>query len=127
MGKKRYVNLQQCDYNASTTDNFPNVMPNITNPSGAFNTGTNVGNTAVTSPTCGAGGSGYVVAATNSGAVALDLLGHRYINLQQCSYAGGIDDYPNILPNTPNTPFNTGTNVANTAAASLTCGPGAGS
>lgn len=54
----------------------------------------------------------------------------HYLNLHQCAYLAftdtGSHHYTNVTPNTPNTPFNTGTNTSNTPDAALQCGPGGG-
>lgn len=51
--------------------------------------------------------------------------GDRYVNLHQCVYSNGNYLYTNLLSNTPNTPFNTGTNVSDTRDTAPQCGPGA--
>lgn len=50
----------------------------------------------------------------------------RYLNLHQCVYVGSGGHYTNVLPNTANTGFNTGTNVSNAPDTALSCGPGGG-
>ena len=52
-------------------------------------------------------------------------LGDRYVNLHQGVYSNGSFLYTNLLSNTPNTPFNTGTNVSDTPDTVARCGPGA--
>ncbi|MFE7570196.1 hypothetical protein ACFU76_25060 [Streptomyces sp. NPDC057539] len=80
-----------------------------------------------------------VVAAAVAGAIGLALGGiasagppgpqiaERYLNLHQCVYVGSGGHYTNLLPNTANAAFNTGTNVSNTPDTALSCGPGGGS
>lgn len=80
-----------------------------------------------------------VVAAAVAGTIGLTLGGtaaagtpgpriaERYLNLHQCVYVGSGGHYTNVLPNTANTAFNTGTKVSDTPDTSLTCGPGGGS
>ena len=75
--------------------------PNIN----TFQTSTNTsnvdgGNTA----TCGPGQGGYPLQPLNTGAVALDLLAQRWLNLQQCDYffAAGNDHFTQFVPDTPN-------------------------
>jgi hypothetical protein len=124
MGKTRYLNLEQCVYFHSP-NTYTNLLPNT--PTSGFNTGTGLANTAATSPTCNPGGiNAYALQSSDSGAFALDLLGHRFLNLEQCAYFDGIDIYTNLLPDTPTAEFNTGTNAANTAAAGPTCSIGTG-
>ncbi|MEU1815906.1 hypothetical protein ABZ543_12005 [Streptomyces roseifaciens] len=79
-----------------------------------------------------------VVAAAVAGGISLALgstavaeqpgprLAGRYLNLHQCVYVGSGGHYTNVLPNTANTAFNTGTNVSNTPDTALSCGPGGG-
>lgn len=61
-------------------------------------------------------------AATSSHAAA-----SGYLNLHQCVYHGGnaSDRYTNVMPNTGNTSFNTGTKVSSTADSQVACGSGA--
>jgi hypothetical protein len=120
----RYVNLEQCAYTNSAST-YTNLLPNTTSSGGGFNSGTSASNTAATAPTCGSGGAGFSFKAVSGGTVALDTLTNRYLNLDQCNYLTPIDDYTNLLPDTANTPFNTGTSVSTTPATSLSCGPGA--
>ncbi|WP_370417692.1 hypothetical protein AB8O64_02895 [Streptomyces sp. QH1-20] len=119
----RYLNLHQCVYAANGAQ-FTNVMPNTGNT--PFNTGTNVSNTADTSLRCSPGAGGWQLNTYNSAVRALDLTSGRYLNLHQCVYAANGAQFTNVMPNTGNTPFNTGTNVSNTADTSLRCSPGAG-
>ncbi|GAA0448501.1 hypothetical protein ABZ951_27555 [Streptomyces sp. NPDC046215] len=79
-----------------------------------------------------------VVAAAVAGAIGLTLGNtavaeqpaaqptERYLNLHQCVYVGSGGHYTNVLPNTANTAFNTGTNASNTPDTELSCGPGGG-
>lgn len=67
-----------------------------------------------------------VVAAAVAGAIGLPLGGtavagqpraqpaERYLNLHQCVYVGSGGHYTNVLPNTANTAFNTGTCLQHT-------------
>ncbi|MEU8546317.1 hypothetical protein AB0C81_04830 [Streptomyces roseoverticillatus] len=79
-----------------------------------------------------------LVAAAIAGAIGLTLgstavaeqpgprLAERYLNLHQCVYVGSGGHYTNVLPNTANTAFNTGTNASSTPDTALSCGPGGG-
>ncbi|MDK9496029.1 hypothetical protein QEZ40_000366 [Streptomyces katrae] len=53
-------------------------------------------------------------------------LAERYLNVHQCVYVGSGGHYTNVLPNTANAAFNTGTNVSDTPDGALSCGPGGG-
>ncbi|MER5418103.1 hypothetical protein [Streptomyces virginiae] len=122
MGKTRYVNLHQCVYN-SGAENFTSVV-NV--PNDGFDAGTNASNTADASQNCGPGSAGYpyVPQFQTSGLTSLDLLGNRFVNLHQCVYNGGADNFTSVA-NVPNNGLDAGTNASNTADASQNCGPGA--
>ncbi|MFB7175967.1 hypothetical protein ACFCYM_34955 [Streptomyces sp. NPDC056254] len=117
MGKTRYVNLQSCDYRGTW-----DFTTTVTTPSG-YTSGTNVSNTADSSPTCVAPAGGWAYASGNSGVAALDLLGNQYLNLQSCDYRGAWD-----FTTTVNTPsgYTSGTNTGNTPDTSPSCAPPAG-
>ncbi|WP_157537325.1 hypothetical protein [Kitasatospora azatica] len=53
-------------------------------------------------------------------------LAERYLNLHQCVYVGSGGHYTNVLPNTANGAFNTGTNVSEVPDTTLSCGQGSG-
>jgi hypothetical protein len=134
MGKKRYLNLQQCSYrDASGTpnqnDTYVQLVADTPNP-GPFTTGTGASNTPTgTTPTCGAGTpGGYESQAVNSAAQALDLLGTRYANLHGCDYYSGIsvDSFDQFLANSNNPGFTAGTNSKNTPDAVAVCGTATG-
>ncbi len=125
VGKKRYLNLNECVYNALGIDIF------TTN--GHFNNGqpeyfaqTNVANIAQASAICGAGSGTYLFG--GGSVVPLDLLGQRYVNFNECGYnqvgadfltsSGHFDSVSSGL-------F-AGTNTANTAQASAGCASGNG-
>ncbi|WP_043237046.1 hypothetical protein [Streptomyces violaceusniger] len=122
----RYLNLHQCVYSNGQIL-YTNLLPNTRNTD--FNTGTNVASSAETASRCGNPGGGWQEETWNSAEYSLDLTGRsgRYLNLHQCVYNNGQILYTNLLPNTRNTDFNTGTNVSNTEATSVQCGnPGGG-
>jgi hypothetical protein len=115
-GRKRYLNLQQCQTNTGTRWNTQ-IVPS----QGAM---TEVSNTARTTNQCPS-----AVSDTASGFLALDLLGNRYLNLHQCSYFQTGDGWVEGV--TPNAWAGTGldaySNTSNTAAVAQSCGPnGAG-
>jgi hypothetical protein len=123
----RYLNLHQCTYNGPGGSLYTNHLPNT--PNRAFNTGTSVSGTAETTLSCGPGSGVWTLNTANSAVYTIDLTGNsgRYLNLDQCTYNGpGGSLYSNLLPNTPNTPFNTGTSVSATPQTTLSCGPGSG-
>jgi hypothetical protein len=126
MGKKRYLNLEQCAY-SDLDDTYVQVVADTPN-TGAYTTSTNTSNTnGGTTADCGAGGS-LLHQPTNSGAVALDLLAHRYVNLHDCDYynAAAQDSFDQFQPNSVNGsgPFTAATNSSNTADAAPICGGG---
>jgi hypothetical protein len=129
MGKKRYLNLNQCAFNEPVnTDAYVQVVADTPHP-GPFTTGTNTSNTAdpITGG-CSAGDALYPLQATNSANVPLDLLAQRYANLHDCDYyfAGSADSFDAFTPNATNGAplFAAGTNSANTADAAVNCGAG---
>jgi hypothetical protein len=123
MGKTNYLNFDQCTYTAGA-DIFT-VWVNTSNSGGAFDTGTNVGN-STTALSCGPGSGGNTVAPANSGVTSLDLLANRYANFDQCEYISSTSNYTTLAAATSNAggAFDTGTDASNTAQTSVTCGPG---
>ncbi|MEU4588192.1 hypothetical protein AB0F92_40120 [Kitasatospora aureofaciens] len=126
----RYLNIHQGVYQYDGPNGVPvfytNILPNTGN--GPFNTGTNVSaspeNPSATSPgtpKVGSPGGPWKVSHENSAVYSIDLWDktHPFFNIHQGVYQydgpNGPVFYTNILPNTPNTPFNTGTNVSATA------------
>ncbi|MGW7594341.1 hypothetical protein [Streptomyces rubiginosohelvolus] len=120
----RYLNLHQCAYNNGSII-YTNLLPNTANT--GFNAGTNVSTTADTNLVCGQV-SGWRNDSVNSALYSIDLTGRsgRYVNLHQCAYNNGSIIYTNLLPNTANTDFNTGTNVSDTKDTAVECGDPAG-
>jgi hypothetical protein len=130
MGKKRYLNLQQCSYRDASgspaqNDTFVQLVADTPNP-GPFTTGTGASNTSTgTTATCGAGTpGGYESQAVNSAGQALDLLATRYANLHDCDYYSAIssDSFDQFLANSNNPGFTAGTNAKNTADTVAVCG-----
>ncbi|MFC9648289.1 MULTISPECIES: hypothetical protein [unclassified Streptomyces] len=119
----RYLNLHQCVY-FSAGQHYTAVLPNT--PNANFNTGTNVSDTADTRLNCRPGGGGWTLLLANSAVRSFDLAGNRHLNLHQCVWTSAGMYYMGVLPNTPNTNFNTGTNASNTANTRLNCRPGGG-
>ncbi|MBB5889754.1 hypothetical protein [Kutzneria kofuensis] len=117
----RYLNLHQCVY-SSGTYLYTNVLS--TTPNTPFNTGTNISHTPDSAVKCGAASAGWTLNSANTAVQSLDLAAGRYLNLHQCVYSSGSYLYTNVLSTTPNTPFNTGTNVSDTRDPVARCGPG---
>ena len=69
---------------------------------------------------------GWSLNTANVAVLSLDLAAERYLNLHQCVYSNGRFLYTNLLSNTPNTPFNTGTNISSTSDTVAKCGPAGG-
>jgi hypothetical protein len=118
MGKTRYINLDQCIYRNGATQDLLSYFVAVTPNSPAFSAGTGTSNSPASAPpTCGGGNANYVLNALNSGVVALDLLGQRYLNLNQCIWVNATinDRLTYTVPVTPNNPlFSAGTNSSNT-------------
>ncbi len=116
----RYLNLHQCVY-SNGSFLYTNVLANT--PNTPFNTGTNISYTSDSALRCGPAVVGWTLDAANVAVLSLDLAAKRYLNLHQCVYSNGRFLYTNVLSNTPNTPFNTGTNVSDTRDTAARCGP----
>ena len=118
-GRKRYLNLHQCLYDATSNklSEFTAVSTNA-----AFQAGTNASNTADTARVCGAGGGGYTFDSGISGVEALDLLGNRYLNLHQCVYfnSANNDLMTTAIPKGV-AAFQAPTNTSNTADTTESC------
>ena len=126
MGKKRYLNLEQCAFTKAAPDD--DIYTALVDVAPTFTTATNTSNTADPAPpTCGAGSVIHPFQPANSGADALDLLGRRYFNLQQCDYfTANFDHFSMFVTDTPNADvFQTTTNTSN-APTNGSCGPGDG-
>ncbi|MEV6234864.1 hypothetical protein AB0L88_44055 [Saccharopolyspora shandongensis] len=118
----RYLNLHQCVY-SNGSFLYTNVLSNT--PNTPFNTGTNISYTPDSAVNCGPAAVGWRLDSANVAVQSLDLAAHRYLNLHQCVYSNGSFLYTNVLSNTPNAPFNTGTNVSDTRDTVARCGPAA--
>ncbi|WP_454729833.1 Ig-like domain-containing protein [Cellulosimicrobium protaetiae] len=126
----RYVNLHQCSFVRSVDgqpDFYSQTVPGIANAA-FFRAGTNASSTADTAADCGPGNE-FAPNPPNSGALALDLVGSRYVNLHHCSYVrtadGTTDFFSQTVSGTANDSFYAaGTNVSNTADTAADCGPG---
>jgi hypothetical protein len=134
MGKKHYLNLNQCFYgvNPADLDSFTQVVKDTPNLD-IFQTGTNTSNTAdPITGNCGAGDpTGYEFVPANSSNQPLDLLGQRFVNLHDCDfyypvYSDSFDTFTNNFTNQIAS-YAAGTNSGNTADAAANCGPGNGS
>ena len=124
-GRKRYFNLHQCVYFDSTTvdllSTFNNAISNT-----IYRANTNVANTADTTESCAGGNSFHVLHTGHSGVQALDLLGNRYLNVHQCVWLHSTqgDLYTTATNGANSATFHAGTNTANTANTSESCGGG---
>ncbi|MEU1372128.1 hypothetical protein ABZ442_00510 [Streptomyces triculaminicus] len=121
----RYLNLHQCVYYSSSADNhFTTVVPS---QDGRFATGTNTSGTADSGPSCGAGDGNYSLIPLLSSVKTLDLTTGRYVNLHQCMYysSSATDHFTTVAPSRDGR-FATGTNIANAADTSPSCGAGDG-
>ena len=119
----RYLNLHQCVY-SNGSYLYTNLLSNT--PNTPFNTGTNLSYTSDTTARCGQAVGGWSLDTANVAVLSLDLAAERYLNLHQCVYSNGRFLYTNLLSNTPNTPFNTGTNISSTSDTVAKCGPAGG-
>jgi hypothetical protein len=133
----RYLNLQQCQYfqNEGLATTFQNdyslLIP--TSQTSNYSTGTNISNAIGGVLNCGGGDVGSInriVKAEYSGTQSLDLLGNRYLHLQQCNYqqnltlpASDQNDLSSLL-DLSNPTFNSNTKANNTPTDSLGCGDG---
>jgi hypothetical protein len=119
-GVKRYLNLDECDYMYNGVHGNRYVINAY--GAGQFATGTNVSNNRDTAATCGGGGSGW---ALYGGTVtSLDLLGNRYVNLNECDYRLAGDDYSRwVINNGQGGAWGGSTNASNTIDGAAGCGP----
>lgn len=131
-GTKRYLNLHQCDFVLrSSTGTERDQFRYVTNLGGGnWGAGTNASNTADSAASCGAGGAGdaggtWVL--RNSQVAALDLLGNRYVNLQECDYvmpSVGRGDVARWVTNLGGGNWGAPSTAANAPKAAGDCGPG---
>ena len=125
-GRKRYFNLHECGYYASAFNDIFVISANADyNP--IYRAGTNVSNTADSTPVCGPGNNGgsstYVF--HDSAIKVVDLLGRRYLNLHECGWLQGpAVDLLITNGNYGQGAFSAGTNASNTADTTPVCGPG---
>ncbi len=128
-GTKRYLNLEQCNYYGAVRDSSPYFIPRGSTPDLFFGAATGASNSAQPSVTCALGFIGYPYQPINSGVENIALLGHRYLNLEQCNYFGSAGDstaYAVSRGSTPNALYGSGTAASNTTPSSPVCGPGGG-
>jgi hypothetical protein len=124
VGQPRYLNLDQCMYFGSALDHLTYVVDSTANT--AERTGTGTSNTAAASQTCGPGAGAYPYEPLNSGIANVPLLGHRYFNLDQCSYVTPGDAFTYFVGRVGNPRFAAGTTASNSTPSTPTCGAGAG-
>ncbi|WP_435157026.1 DUF11 domain-containing protein [Amycolatopsis sacchari] len=123
VGRVRYLNLHECGYSAGQATTPFTILSNV---SAELSTGTFTSNTPETSPVCGPGNAEYQYQPANSAAQPVDLMGYRYVNLQQCSYGSNADGGDSLFGTWVARPgdFTTGTSASNTPVTSPSCGPG---
>jgi hypothetical protein len=123
LGQKRDLNLNQCVY-YNGTSLYTNTVND--NPTPLYRTGTNASNTPQSTVNCGPGAPpGWVLYPNDTAVQAIDLLGNRYLNLNQCVYYNGTALYTNTVNDNPTPLYRTGTNASNTPQSTVNCGPGA--
>ncbi|OLE26086.1 MAG: hypothetical protein AUG49_09070 [Catenulispora sp. 13_1_20CM_3_70_7] len=118
-GKKRYFNMNNCDRQIS--GNGPQLMTSITAPGlGPYVAGSNVSNSEDTTPTCPAA-PGWPI--NLQGTQALDLLGKRYLNMNNCDrqISGNGPQLTTSITSPSLGPYQAGTNMKNTADTAPTC------
>jgi hypothetical protein len=124
----RYFNLNQCQYQQYEPDSMSTVISTM--PwSSMFRAGTTASNNQPTTPVCGPSGDAYNYEAGNSGVQNIDLLGNRYLNLEQCTYTENNEGFDRktyfISSNsTANGGLSAATTASNTTPTTPTCGPG---
>jgi hypothetical protein len=124
-GKVKFINLEECSYQNTTTVYVNTVHPS--NDGGAFDSGTNAGNTASTL-SCGPGNGVFTQngQTTNEGVLNVGLLGQADFNLNQCEY-NGVNTYTDFVHTTNSGgAFNAGTNASNSSQTTVSCGARAG-
>lgn len=116
-GRKRYLNLQQCQYQSTIPAWLSIMLPN-TYGGTQFDGNTNVSNTAATAQSCGPVGPSYTFSSAQSGFAALPLLGRGYLNLHECSYREtGSNQFFSTWVTNPfgGSQYDAGTNTSNTS------------
>ncbi|WP_454729834.1 Ig-like domain-containing protein [Cellulosimicrobium protaetiae] len=122
-GVKRYLNLHQCHWNSPTTYS-DRIVSWVPTPNGWHSAGSNVKNAADTAGNCSTDpASTLTFNADQSRALALDLLGNRYLNLVQCQWANPNDSADRIVSAvpTPNGWQAAHTGMANAPATAANC------
>jgi hypothetical protein len=130
MGKKRYLDLVQCGYQTPRAgvpgaDTTAQLIGQIGSRGNAV-ARTDASDMPVdAAAACGSGQGRTATLAQNTYAESLDLLGRRYLNLDQCGYRTGADTTSIWIA--PPGAFGTGTGTSNTPATPApVCGPGKG-
>jgi hypothetical protein len=128
LGKKRYLNINQCQYSRSGGETFVSTANFQGVPGGpGFGAATNFSNTAGANnaTTCGTGGSGYLYYGSLN--TVLDGVGKRYLNVNQCQYYASTTADNFVTTAGLQNNFGAGTNFSNTAGAGNSSSCGAGS
>ena len=126
MGKKRYLNLEQCAY-SDLDDTYVQVVADTPN-SGAYTTSTNTSNTdGGTTADCGAGGSLVPSRPTRALSRSICWPGATSTCTTATTTTRPLEDsFDQFQPNSVNMsgPFTAATNSSNTADAAPVCGGG---
>ncbi|MFI1259295.1 hypothetical protein ACH4U6_37230 [Streptomyces netropsis] len=118
---KRYLNIHQCLY-SNGKDNYTNISPDV---GSEYRAGTNASGVRDTQVQCGPGSYGHTVQPWSSKVISVDMwdFSKRYLNIHQCLYSNGSDNYTNISPDViPE--YRTGTNASGVRDTQVQCGPG---
>lgn len=116
-GRKRYFNLRMCQSHrvGSDADDRSTVYLNSTDP-----TSSNASNVAATSVVCLSAPDYAVV--DNSGVQAFDLLGNRYVNIEQCRWEGPTPQANTSLTASPLSPdWAVGSSASNVPDTTASC------
>ncbi|MDH6123058.1 hypothetical protein ABH930_007434 [Kitasatospora sp. GAS204A] len=120
---QRYINMNNCVRQIAGTGNGPQLTTSITSPSlGPYTAGTNTKNSIDTAPSCPAA-PGWPV--NFSGTQPLDMLGNRYLNLNNCvRQIAGTGNGPQLTTTitAPGVgPYTAGTNTKNSIDTAPSC------
>jgi len=133
LGQKAYLNLHQCMYQYTTTvlgspdqDLYATAVNDFPAGSTQFNAGTNASNAADSSAACGAGDASYAPLASQTSFQAVSLVGNRYLNLNECTYARNqanplYEEFQTLINGQQDANFRASTHASNTADASAIC------
>jgi hypothetical protein len=118
IGKKRYLNLHQCNYGPYGFTDFVNHIS-----INQYGSGTNISNSSQSSVICNTGDGQFTYQAQLSDVNSYDFLNKKYFNLNQCVYNTILDSYTNIIT-IGNSVLVAGTNSANSIQNVNNCSTG---